>query len=64
MFVDKFDRTGTNYDYASAIHPVHNFIPLTGGRLGGRECNPGVPGPRKPGEPANIYPPKPGVFSA
>ena len=29
--VDKFGRTGTNY--ASAIH--HNFLPLTGGRLGG-----------------------------
>ena len=35
MSVDKFGRTGTKYDYTSAVRPVGNFLPLTGGRLGG-----------------------------
>ena len=33
MSVDKFGRTGTNY--TSGVHHVGNFLPLTGGRLGG-----------------------------
>ena len=33
MSVDKFGRTGTNY--MSDVHPMGNFLPLTGGRLGG-----------------------------
>ncbi len=33
MFVDKFGRTGTKYgaDNGAAVHPVGNFLPLSGG---------------------------------
>ncbi len=37
MFVDKFGRTGTKYgaDNGAAVHPVGNFLPLSGGSLSG-----------------------------
>ncbi len=37
MFVDKFGRTGTRYgaDNGAAVHPVGNFLPLSGGSLSG-----------------------------
>ena len=37
MFVDKFGRTGTKYsaDNGAAVHPVGNFLPLSGGILSG-----------------------------
>jgi len=35
MSVDKFGRTGTTYDGKADVHPVGNFLPLTGGRLSG-----------------------------
>ncbi len=37
MFGDKFGRTGTKYgaDNGATVHPVGNFLPLSGGSLSG-----------------------------